>query len=92
MKKKKTRNSRGKAWAMWTHFYITSSLSYEHSEKINETALGINTKNVVSEMETICKLSGDLSCGKTTSLVSVWQGACVHMSVPNSRDRILAKL
>ena len=47
---------------METHFYtmelffFTSSLSYEYSEKINETALGINTKNVVSEMETICKL------------------------------------
>ena len=37
-------------------FSFTKSLSYEHSEKINETALGNNSKNVVSEMETIWKL------------------------------------
>ena len=37
-------------------FSFTRSLSYEHSEKINETALGSKSKNVVSEIEIICKL------------------------------------
>ena len=77
---------------METHFYtmelfsLTCSLSYEHSEKTNETALGINTKNVVSEMETICKLYKYLSCGKTTPLVPVWEGGCACAHTDASMD------
>ena len=93
MKAKKSRNSRGKTRAMKIHFYagiifsFTRSLSYEHTEKINETALGSHSKNVASEMETICKYIGSLAVVKELSWSRFERCACAHTDVsmgPNS--------